>query len=356
MCASTKRRVLHPLHLLGHGFLLWGCMISTPDNRWVAPTDPHLGYEGLWFSDGVERFSLLPGAGISFELHGSAEIWVGSSPVPGLRLVVQRDGASDREWIPDGGALLLEQPDVPALFRLRQIATRGKPFFGGEADRRAAEFRFQGLRLLGGSRVRPPPPPPRPLLEFVGDSISCGDSILGRGEEGWKGASDARLSFPWLLGDLLRAETRLCAFPGATLERLIHAYPRIRTSPDIFPPALPADWVILNVGANDRNLPKAVFKANLTRLLELCAEANPKARILLLNFFRMSPDRLPLLREVATAFPIATVEVLDVRSTLVGYSDAAVHPDAPSHRNLASLLRSYLSSCTTYDEDVHTNE
>ena len=81
----------------------------------------------------------------------------------------------------------------------------------------------------------------------------------------------------------------------------------------------------------------------MRNLLNVIFGTYPKTKVVLLNFCRMTPNRLPVLKELARSYPEGWVTCFDARPYLVGYSDEGVHPDAESHRLLADALYDYVN-------------
>jgi lysophospholipase L1-like esterase len=106
----------------------------------------------------------------------------------------------------------------------------------------------------------------------------------------------------------------------------------------------PPDVVFVNVGANDRWKRDHYYQAQMRVLVDNVLAVWPGTRVVLLNFFHMTPNRLPALKNVARSYPDGKVVCLDVRRHLVGYSDQRLHPDAESHAKLAEGLEDYLRS------------
>jgi hypothetical protein len=104
----------------------------------------------------------------------------------------------------------------------------------------------------------------------------------------------------------------------------------------------PVDLVLINLGANKRQEDNAHFFGDMKHLVDLIRTRHGGVRIVLLNFFRMTPNRLPGLLALAKLYP-HDVFVFDARPYLLGYSDGGVHPDVVSHRKLADALADYVT-------------
>jgi lysophospholipase L1-like esterase len=125
---------------------------------------------------------------------------------------------------------------------------------------------FHGLRLPPGCELLTPPAPPTRKLLFIGDSITCGESVdrvppaLANGPL----TSNAGHSFGMLLGQTFKAQVQLVSCGGRGLTRNWKGQTEDVTAPQFFHRALPDDpaaaWehsryvpdaVIIGLGTND---------------------------------------------------------------------------------------------------------
>lgn len=199
---------------------------------------------------------------------------------------------------------------------------------------------FTGFGLEGRQAVvQPPEPPGLPSFEVVGDSILFGSGLA----DDSKGLRPEK-AFPALLAAKLGMKADLQGWSGAQAGRIAARYP-MKTDETQGVRRGDPQWILVNLGANHRTQSRREYTGQLESLVNRIVEENPGKPIILLNFFRMRPDRLGTLRAVARdREKEADIQVWDVRACLVGYTDAGIHPDRESHRRLADVLAEKLSS------------
>lgn len=307
----------------------------------VPPHDPCFQYDGFWQDEGDGRSTVFPGSRIRFRLQGSARLRL-CAGLPGL-LRVRLSCAGQVIW--DGPLttteLAVEAGPDPMEYELLYVATACKGYDPQGENAAGAELFFYGLELGPESRLLEAPGPRRDLLlDFLGDSITAGVAVLGRGGA-WSTNSDVALTYAYLASEKLGARYRIRAFPGADSLEVTPRYAYVRKGRPLESEPCP-DYVVINLGANARRENGAQFKERMRNLLDIVVGTHPRARIVLLNFFRMRPDRWPALQEVAAAYPGGRVACMDVRACLVDYSDKGVHPGVSSHRLLADTLAGYV--------------
>lgn len=176
-------------------------------------------------------------------------------------------------------------------------------------------------------------PSDHPVIEVVGDSILFGVG-LGDGPE----EKTPESAFPALLAGRLEALVTLQGWPGAMAGQIADIYPEASPHQAEDAYAKDPDWVLINLGANHRHHSSREFRNQMDRLVDRVRLTHPDSRIVLMNFFRMRPDRLDTLETIKRLRNDSTIEVWDVRKALVGYTDKGVHPDRESHRQLSLLL------------------
>ncbi|MEO7959540.1 MAG: GDSL-type esterase/lipase family protein [Fibrobacteria bacterium] len=158
----------------------------------------------------------------------------------------------------------------------------------GNAD----ELRFQGLILEAGASTQPDSAG-KGILEFIGDSISCGDKT-----------TNAQVSaFPWLTGELLGYDHTHICYNGITLVDGYHytanGSPLVGQEVQYFKLKIPKlnnvaydgvdpDWdfsayapkgIVINLGTNDIGLrvPSATYKAKYLAFLQHIRAKAPDA-------------------------------------------------------------------------------
>jgi hypothetical protein len=244
---------------------------------------------------------------------------------------------------------LLDRSDIEvdagtssAPFSVVFAATNKRGFDPSLPDAIGAEFRFQGLTLDREAALEQIPEPRNDvLLDFIGDSITVGVDISGHSGS-WAENSDVTLSYAFLLAERLRARYRIRAFPGSGCRDIADKFPFFQKSIPLPADELP-DIVFVNIAANNREMGSTQYRTQMRNLLDIIFGSYPGTRVVLLNFCRMTPNRLPILAELARSYPKGTVTTFDARPYLVGYSDEGVHPDAESHRKLSDALADYVT-------------
>lgn len=168
------------------------------------------------------------------------------------------------------------------------------------------------------------------LIEIIGDSIARGEGLTEHAED-----QDPSIAFPALLSEELKLEIHVKGWPGAMAGQIASTYAEKLGEIDSEKVGHP-DLIFINLGANHRHHSSREYEKQMHQLLAVVSHSHPDSRIVLLNFFRMRPNRLPSLERLAARFPANMVIVWDVRATLVGYVDYGIHPDKESHRKLTA--------------------
>lgn len=258
-------------------FVLFLCLLATlAGGRAMAdgsPADPHLQFVGRWDkSNPAEYHSYWTAPYLRVGFTGRS---VGIRLAEGTTLTVSLDGETPRTVNAGAGVTPLNTaPLAPGRHTL---------LVGGAAQNE--EVRFLGLVLeLGASTFALPV---RPLVEFVGDSITAG------------GADN----YAWLTGEALGAEHVQIAFSGVALTSgygcsskvgqdvmffRLKNYNHIDETP-------PVPWgfsdtprvVVINLGQNDQcgSEPADVMTASYARFLRHLRAIYPKANFVALRPF-----------------------------------------------------------------------
>jgi lysophospholipase L1-like esterase len=196
------------------------------------------------------------------------------------------DGVASPFWEASGTINLTPTPLANGTHTLKLIIKREE-----------AELPFQGLVLdAGASTVRPDT---LPLVEFVGDSITFGQTTTDQ----------AVSSYAWITGERLGAEHTQIAYPGITLadgyhyswnnwpgmESLYFKLQQANRCPDVACAGNPqwdfanytAKLVVVNLGTNDANnaVPSATFQSRYTTFLQNIRAKYPNADIFALRTF-----------------------------------------------------------------------
>jgi lysophospholipase L1-like esterase len=257
----------------------------------VPPTDSNLTYIGRWDkSDSTTYRSYWGGAYVTTKFTGTTAKVKLTGPVY-FRFII--DGAlanyspSNRDR--SGIINLTPTPLADGTHTLKVIA-----------DINGGQLPFMGLVLdEGASTVAPAA---RPLVEFIGDSITSGHST----------SQGPVTDFAWLTGEALGAEHTQIAFSGITLVDGHHypdnhwpgmesIYLKLKTVLDCLDVACTTNpaWsfsnytakvVVINLGTNDQNLgadstSPADFQSRYTAFLQNIRAKYPNADIFVMRTF-----------------------------------------------------------------------
>ena len=180
---------------------LWGILPC-----WSAPvlagdvplSDPNIKFVGRWDKGSSTTYtSYFPGAYLSTRFTGSTvQLKLGPTPTT-FRYIL--DGVTSTYWNGSGTVNLTPAPLAGGTHTL-QVAVEWQD----------SELQIQGLVLDANASTQAPDA--RPLIEFVGDSISTG----------YVSAMTALTGYPWLAGEQLGADHTQIAYPSITLVQGYH--------------------------------------------------------------------------------------------------------------------------------------
>lgn len=312
------------------------------NSRFVGGREASFQYHGAWLTNGVGRYTIYPGSQVCFCLKGRARLAIRAGMPDTIHAQVRSGGTVLWDGLAGQDDVAIEVGTSAVPCSVVYLATNKKGYDPALPDATGAEFGFQGLTLDEGAALIPMPETRGGvLLDFTGDSITVGECIAGRSGS-WVENSNATLTYAFQLAEKLHARYRMRAFAGARCDALADRFVYFRKSVPLAAHEAP-DIVFVNIGANDRAREATQYRAELHNFLEVIFKTYPKARVVLLNFCRMTPNRLPVLKELSAAYPSGAVTCFDARPYLVGYSDKGVHPDVESHRRLAEALAEYVT-------------
>lgn len=305
-------------------------------------------YFGAWQSNSTGRYTIYPGSQVRFRLKGNAHLVAGSG-LPGMiRVKVRRDESVVWDGLLGRGGIDIDGGTTSALFSIIYVAAGKKGFDPVLPDAQGAVFGFHGIELDARSVLHDPPQPTNhSMLDFIGDSITAGVVILGRSGT-WAEHSDASLTYAFQLAERIGARYRIRSFPGGKSDDISGRCAFFRKGIPLSINEQP-DIVFINIGANDRAKKNDHYRTKMRAILNVTFSVYPTTKIVLLNFFRMTPDRMPVLEELARSYPDGRVMCFDTRPYLMGYSDRGVHPDVASHRKLADALVPYVDQLLLRD-------
>lgn len=318
---------------------------NSDDGRiFISATDARVVRNGLWEDDGKGGISTcFPGSQVEFTLQGAARLLLDSAKSGTIRVRCEGDGSIHYDAPFDGREIRLDG-GTGQLFRVTYVASSVGHFKPLDPDPDAV-LRLRGISVtnnvqVGGVSNRSA----GPRLLFLGDSITAGTCIEGYTGD-WGSDSDATRSFATRLARLMDAPFACAGIPGAT-SRLLTPYlagPVLKTH-------LRPDVVVINLGANERTHTSYAYRRDLSQLIDAVERTFPDCRVILLNFMRMTPNRLPDLKLVAAEREAGKCVVFDARRYLVGYSEEhRIHPDITSHDRLAEALAPFIEKMVMTD-------
>jgi len=247
-------------------------------------TDANINYVGRWDKSSSTTFrSYWGGAYLTTKFNGTT-VKVKLAEKTVFMAII--DGVATTYWDASGTINLTSTPLASGTHTLKIIAKYQN-----------VELPFQGLVLdAGASTVRADS---LPLAEFIGDSITAGETT-----------TDYAVSdYAWLTGERLGADHTQIAYPGITLsdgyhysnntfpgmESLYFKLQQANRCPDVACAANPlwdfskytAKLVVVNIGTNDANnsVPSATFQSRYTTFLQNVRGKYPNADIFVLRTF-----------------------------------------------------------------------
>lgn len=323
--------------------------------------DPNITYVGRWDkSNGSVYTSHWDGAYFTTRFTGR-NLWVKLAAGGGFRVVID-GGPAERVW---GWTNATVQVAT-------NLANDGPHTVQFVADYDTTEIPFQGLVLDAGATTLPVEP--RPLIEFIGDSITA-----GAGGSLW-----AMTDYAWLTGEALGAHHTQIARKGITLADG-YRYPETTwpgmevmyfktwvlpelcdsstCSPDAthVGPNPPWDFskysakiVVVNLGTNDWNLkvPGPTFQQKYTAFLANVRAKHPDAEIFALRTFNgYLVDETYAAVQARIAAGDSKVQYVSTDGWLTMYPSAdfsdGFHPSDAGYRKvkdrLAPILQPYLT-------------
>ena len=301
-----------------------------------SPTDTHLRFVGRWDRrDPKAAHSHWGGAYLRVAFTGTSAVLDGGAVSGGPNMLVSLDGEPPRE--------------VPA-FHVQGLPSGLHTLLLGSPGQNS-EIVFRGLTLDAGAKTLPVPA--RPLIEFVGDSITTGggQTLPSTVNYAWEsaealGADHVQIAFS------ARALTTGygCADDKTGLDTQYFQTTNFNHLADT--PPLPWDFsytprvIVINLGQNDQcgGEPDAVLTASYVRFAGRLRARFPAARIVALRPFG-GPYAAAIRRAVDTLNAGGDAGVVYVDTT--GWLDKpdfvdGVHPSESGHRKAAARLTAAL--------------
>ncbi len=214
-----------------------------------------------------------------------------------------------------------------------------------------------GEIIINGSLLMPPAKPEK-LIEFVGDSITCGyGNLIPVGEKYSQEGTDPTKAFAYLTAWSLSADYSMVAVSGIaiagkmyhdiTMSDVYNYTNYYRDDNDEYSFERPADLVVVNLGTNDETtntwgggLDSEVFKGKVRELLALIREKNGDCNILWVHdmmsdgYFRYTAEVLAELGGEENGY----YSIALVRDTLA----ADGHCSVTGHAKSANALARYI--------------
>ena len=188
----------------------------------------------------------------------------------------------------------------------------------------------------------------RPIIEFIGDSITEGQQIDAMHEfspvlaDNYTFQNDATATYGYLTAKLLNMRPRLIGYGclGAThggrggVPIASESYPFNYAGSPV--QQFDASVIVVNLGANDRIFPEERYISEYRNLLSVIRKHNPKAKLVVLSAFcGVYPDAL---RRMVEAFNTETQGSVFFIDSTDWVPPEPLHPERDAHRLIAERL------------------
>lgn len=348
LSGSTGKAGSHRRSAYLAAILVAALALLVPIGTQIPASDPNIDYVGRWDkSDPSLYHSYWGGAYFRVRFTGTSIRLKLAAPAV---VFVNIDGHDEKlPWEISGTVALNERPlkDGPHTLTVAS-------YF------QTSEIPLQGLILDRGAETLPPETH-KPLIEFVGDSIACGDKT-----------SRLNLSaYPWLTGEALGCEHTQIAQCGITLsDGYVQWFPNapkrgmqiqyfLQKEPNLNPNpawdfrAYIPNVVVINLGTNDGllHVPPKLFEQNYRGFLQQIREKYPNTVVA-----AMRPVNGAYAEQIAAAVAGTSedddhIHYIDTTGWLTPGSDFApdgYHPSDEGQRKIAArltpIIRRYLQN------------
>ena len=297
------------------------------------------------------RFSLYEGAMTTTTSGSQIKIAFKGDTIRLLFDVKTNERTMPHLWLVLDGGAKVEMP-VDAFLRLETTPGNHilEVIFKGSVETQSRFFHplVSKVSFLGYDLAEPGmlPEDNRKIIEFVGDSITEGVLIdADTGEYGntacQSHATDATATYGWVAAEILGLRHCHMGYGrvGVTIEGnggvplVQEAYPWcFQDAPVSYHP----DYVVINLGTNDRGASAEAFSAGYRKLLEVIRGCHPNAKI-----FSMCPFVQPhaeTLRQVVADFNRENGEEVVFIETEGWVPLEPIHPLRGPHRRAGELL------------------
>lgn len=325
----------------------------------LSPNSPYIRYTGRWNVSESEAVSTANGSYAEFAFSGECavvEFGIDHCTVPFPRVYISADGGAD-----------IEVP-LDKFIRISAPGGNSIPAEDGEHTVRiilkgSVELQNRWLHPLEAAvaicsieadAFLPLPEDSRPVIEFLGDSITEGISIDVERRFAHYGGSrdmvfwdDSTAGYAWLTAKALNLRPVIMGYGCLGTTRMgAGNIPDVCESYPYYSDGCPmesadADFIVINHGTNDRSADRETFFRQYRRLLEVVRARNPQAKIIALTPFcgALAEE----ICEIVDAFNRETGDDVFYISTAGWIAPEPLHPTREGHktvaRNLAAILR-----------------
>lgn len=337
-------KILAMVTLTGLGVAVCGCW---PRGTTLPPDRARVRLLGRWDTSGApDRFlAVNPGSSLAFRYEGTTCVLhvdrsANKPPLP--QLWVQLDGTWAKHVV-DSDTIVVGEDAAAGPHEVWVVLKSADEHQSRWREPLVASFTLTGIEAPGGTFLLPPPRKPR-ILEAIGDSITEGILVDGKGKD-WPDKADSRATYAFLTAMALDCEPRIIGFGAQGVTRGGNggvppaglAYPFVHNG--VAAADDPADIVVINHGANDGGVPN--IENVYRRLIALARQRNPQAEIFCVGPFPQVHGR-SVRYAVAGARADGDTHVYFVSTE--GWLDRkadtteGVHPNAQGHAKAAKKL------------------
>ena len=325
---------------------------TNTDTVHVPVNDPNIRFFGRWdFSSSTQFISYWGGAYIKVKFTGTkVKIKVGNTS----NFYAKIDNGDWTSYLAANGTINLTPTALTSGTHVLSVA-QGKDY--------DYVFNFQGLILDPGASIKTPSVG-TDLIEYIGDSITCGFT------DNQANVSD----YAWVCSESLGAEHTQIAFPGIAL---VNGYGvnTNKTGMDVqyfklqsLGYTISPDWnsnnytpkiVIINLGQNDQgtSVPDKVFQADYITFLSNIRAKFANAEIFALRTFtgvKVAPTQAAVNARIAAGDN--KVHFIDTNGWLTSFPSAdyndGAHPSVSGHIKAANLLKTHLAPYLTSSTSI----
>jgi lysophospholipase L1-like esterase len=326
-----------------HGWLLWFALalLSTglpgDDARAITvdPSDGNLLYTGRWEDANASApWAQAKGSSVIVRFEGTGiaiTLTTGASEY--YRVIVDGDAErSVKRLLPSGVSTALASGLADVEHQVEIVK---------ETDLGRATL--LSLELEAGGTILPKPARPARRIVFYGDSNLAGYSLESERNQGGSSLQGSYYTYAGITARRFGAEYHNISKSGATIQSLNARFDRVdwgSKNPGWSFASLPADVVVVNIGANDLGAPKGTIKNRYHALLDDLRAAHPDSHIVLYNAYGWDFDEpANYTHEV-----VAERDDPDLSSAIFPWVFEQFHGCEYDHAGMAEVLASHLSA------------